>query len=112
MGTGQLQPYPPISFKKMKIFIALEVYTYVCSDYMLNFTSNFNSVTKDTWFFCAVAILKVNLLKWLLLSWLLNLAQPTIILVGRKILKLVCAMFLTDVNIYWTLCKLWHFGLE
>ena len=28
-GTGQLQPHPPIFFKKVEIFIPLEVYTYV-----------------------------------------------------------------------------------
>ena len=28
-STGQLQPHPPIFFKKVEIFIPLEVYTYV-----------------------------------------------------------------------------------
>ena len=29
IGTGQLQPHPPIFSKKIEIFIPLEVYTYV-----------------------------------------------------------------------------------
>ena len=27
--TGQLQPHPQIIFKKVEIFVSLEVYTYV-----------------------------------------------------------------------------------
>ena len=85
---------------------------YLCSDCMLNLTCNPNSVTKIFEFFFQQPFLKVNFLKWLPLSWLLNLAPSTIILAWRKILKLVCAVFWTDTNIKWTLCKLWYFGLE
>ena len=85
---------------------------YLCSDCMLNLTCNFNSVTKIFEIFFQQPFLKVDFLKWLPLSWLLNLAPSTIILVCRKILKLVCAVLWTETKSNWTLCKLWHFGLE
>ena len=85
---------------------------YLCSDCMLNLTCNFNSVTKIFEFFFQQPFLKVDFLKWLPLSWLLNLAPFTIILFWRKILKLVCAVLWTDTKINQTLCKLIHFGLE
>ena len=85
---------------------------YLCSDCMLNLTCKFNSVAKIYEFFFQWPFLKVDFLKWLPLSWLLNLAPLTIILVWRKILKLFWAVLWTDTTINWTLCKLLHFGLE
>ena len=86
---------------------------YICSDCMLNLTCNFNSVTKIFEFFFQQPFLKVDFLKWLPLSWLWNLALSTIILVWKNLIgKLVSAVLWTDAKINWTLCKLWHFGLE
>ena len=75
-------------------------------------TCNFNSVTKIYKFFFQQPLLKVDFLKWLPLSWLLNLAPSPIILVWRKILKLACAVLWTDTKNSWILCKSWQIGLE
>ena len=86
--TGRLQPHPQTFFpQKVEIFIPLEVYTYVVTQSYLQLQRSY----KKLWTFLSVAILKVDFLKWLPLSWLLNLAPSTIIVVWRKILKLVCA---------------------
>ena len=96
---------PDFFFKKVEIFIPLEVYTYVM--YAQSYLQ-LQLSCKDIWIFLSVAIF--DFLKWLPLSWLLNLAPSTIILVWRKFLKLVCAIFWTDRKVNWTLCKLRHYG--
>ena len=50
---------PNFFFKKVEIFISLEVYTYVV-DCMLNLTCSFNSVTKIYAFFFQQPFLKVD----------------------------------------------------
>ena len=102
---------PRFFFQKVEISIPLEVCTYICSNCMLNLTCNFNSVSKIYEFFFQ-PFLKIDFLKWLPLSRLLNLAPSSIILVWRKILKLVCTVLWIDTKINWTLCILWHFALE
>ena len=98
----------PIFFKKSWDFYTIGS-VYPCSDCMLNLVCNFNWITKICEFFLWRPFLKVYFKKWPPLSWLLNLAPATIILVWRKILMLV---LWTVTKIKWTLCKLWHFGLE
>ena len=102
-GTGQLQHHPPIFFQNSWDFCFIRS-VYLCSDSMLNLTCNFNSVTKIFENFFQQPFLKVDFLKWLPLSWLLNLAPSTICLIWRKIMKLFCAVLWTETKTNWALC--------
>ena len=67
---------------------------------------------EDMIIFPAAAIFKSLHVKMAATVITVEFGTSTIILVWRKILKLVCAVLWTDAKINWTLCKLWHFGLE
>ena len=108
-GTRQLRPHPPIVFKKVEIFIPLEVYTYLVTTCLI-------LLTTSTWlrryeiFSCSGYFSKSTLKNGL--SWLLNFAPSTIILVWRENSEACLCSSLNRYKINRTLCKLWHFGVE
>ena len=62
IGTGQLQPHPPIFSKKNWDFYTIRG-VHLCSNCMLNLTCNFYLISKICEFFFAAAIFKSLLLK-------------------------------------------------
>ena len=70
----------PNFFKKVENFYIIRS-VFQCSGCMQNLTCRFNLVTEIYALFFQKPFLKVNFKKWLPLSWLLNLAPSTIILV-------------------------------
>ena len=82
----------PDIFSKMKWDFYTIRCVYLCSD--CNLTCNFSLVTKMFELFLQQPFLKVDFQKWPPLLSTLNLAPSTNVHVWRKILKLVCAVFL------------------
>ena len=96
---------PRFFFKKVEIFIPLEVYTYVmtaCSIFLSTSTQLQRYMT-----FC----FSNHFLKWLLLSWLLNLAPSHHYSSLEENSEACLCSSLESSKINWTL-KFWHFRLE